>query len=105
MKLDGGDASATSRCGAGSGDRVHLQRTVRRQYAFPGNDALGYGIRICDEVSRGETYADIMRDVKADVSPNDEFADNYLVSYAVGILCPAPDLAAAEYRGGCRPPA
>ena len=62
---------------------------VRRQYNFPNNDALGYGYQICDRVSGGEGYAQVMGDVKRDVTPNDEFAANYLVSYAVNLLCPA----------------
>lgn len=61
---------------------------VRRHYDFPGNDAIGYGHGICDKVSRGAGYADVMGDVKRDVTPNDEFAANYLVSYAVNLLCP-----------------
>jgi hypothetical protein len=63
--------------------------TVRRHYNFPNNDAVGYGHGICDKVSGGENYAQVMGDVKRDVTPNDEFAANYLVSYAVGLLCPA----------------
>lgn len=63
--------------------------TVRRQYAFPHNDAIGFGWRICDQVQNGESYRQIMSDVKRDVVPNDEASANYLVSYAVGILCPA----------------
>jgi Protein of unknown function (DUF732) len=62
--------------------------TVRRHYNFPSNDAIGYGRQICDKVSAGEGYSQIMGDVKRDVSPNDEFATNYLVSNAVNILCP-----------------
>ncbi|TPG37297.1 DUF732 domain-containing protein [Mycolicibacterium hodleri] len=62
---------------------------VRRHYDFPNNDAIGYGYGICDKVRNGEGYPQVMGDAKADVVPNDEFAANYLVSYAVGILCPA----------------
>lgn len=62
---------------------------VRRHYDFPNNDAIGYGYRICDKVSGGEGYPQVMADVKGEVMPNDEFAANYLVSNAVGILCPA----------------
>lgn len=62
---------------------------VRRHYDFPGNDAVSYGHRICDMVDGGESYSHIMSDVKSDVAPNDEFAANYLVSYAVDLLCPA----------------
>nr|WP_244275320.1 DUF732 domain-containing protein [Mycobacterium europaeum] len=62
---------------------------VRRHYNFPNNDALSYGHGICDKVTRGDPYAQVMGDVKSDVTPNDEFAANYLVSYAVNLLCPA----------------
>lgn len=62
---------------------------VRRHYNFPDNDAIGYGHEICDKVTRGESYAQVMGDVKSDVTPNDEFAANYLVAYAVNLLCPA----------------
>lgn len=62
--------------------------TVRRHYNFPNGDAVNYGYRICDKVTAGESYAEVMRDVKSDVAPSDEFAANYLVSYAVNLLCP-----------------
>jgi hypothetical protein len=61
---------------------------VRRHYNFPNNDAISYGHGICDKVSQGESYAQVMGDAKNDVTPNDEFAANYLVSYAVNLLCP-----------------
>lgn len=61
---------------------------VRRHYDFPNNDAIGYGYGICDKVRGGEGYPQVIGDVKGDVLPNDQFAANYLVSYAVGILCP-----------------
>jgi hypothetical protein len=61
---------------------------VRRHYNFLNNDAVSYGYGICDKVSRGEGYAQVMGEVKGDVVPNDEFAANYLVSYAVNLLCP-----------------
>jgi hypothetical protein len=78
---------------------------VRRHYDFPGNDAIGYGFGICDKVSRGEPYANVMGDVKAEVLPNDEFAANYLVSNAVGILCPAQISQLRNSAAGYRPPA
>jgi hypothetical protein len=62
---------------------------VRRSYNFPNNDAIGYGYGICGKVTAGEGYPQVMGDVKRDVTPNDEFASNYLVSYAVELLCPA----------------
>ena len=78
---------------------------VRRHYDFPGNDAIVYGFGICDKVSRGQPYASVMSDVKADVLPNDEFAANYLVSNAVGILCPAQIWSLRNSAAGYRPPA
>jgi Protein of unknown function (DUF732) len=62
---------------------------VRRHFNFPNNDAIGYGHGICEKVSQGESYAQVMSEVKRDVWPNDESAANYLVSYAVNLLCPA----------------
>lgn len=61
---------------------------VRRHYNFPNNDAIGYGHGICDKIAQGDSYAQVMSDTKGDVIPNDEFAANYLVSYAVNLLCP-----------------
>jgi len=62
---------------------------VRRHFDFPNNDALGYGFALCDKIIRGVPHAVVMGDVKRDVLPNDEQSANYVVSYAVGILCPA----------------
>jgi hypothetical protein len=45
-----------------------------------------------------------MGDVKSEVVPNDEFAANYLVSYAVGILCPAQIWQLRNSAAGYRPP-
>jgi hypothetical protein len=77
---------------------------VRRHYDFPNNDAVGYGYGICDKVRTGEAYPQVMGDVKADVSPNDEFAANYLVSNAVGILCPAQLWQLRNSAAGYQPP-
>ena len=77
---------------------------LRRHYEFPNNDAIGYGYGICDKVSHGETYSEVMGDVKRDVTPNDEFAANYLVSYAVNLLCPARIWQLRNSAGGYQPP-
>jgi hypothetical protein len=64
--------------------------TVRRQYSFANaGDALNYAHGICDKVSNGASYAQVMSEVKNDVRPNDEYAANYLVTNAVNIFCPA----------------
>jgi hypothetical protein len=78
---------------------------VRRHFDFPNNDALGYGFGICDRVARGETYPQVMGQVKSDVQPNDEQSANYVVSYAVGILCPAQLWALRNSAAGYTPPA
>jgi hypothetical protein len=79
--------------------------TVRRHFNFPNNDALGYGHEICDKVSRGESYAQVMGDVKSDVTPNDEASANYVVSYAVNFLCPAQIWQLRNSAAHYRPPA
>jgi hypothetical protein len=89
--LSGVAPSLAPRAAAAPDPRVEYTYdvTVRRQYNFPGNDALAYGYAICDKVRGGEGYPQVMGDAKRDVTPNDEFAANYLVSYAVNLLCPA----------------
>ncbi|TVS77325.1 DUF732 domain-containing protein [Mycobacterium helveticum] len=77
---------------------------VRRHYGFPDNDALSYGHGICDKVGRGEGYGQVMGDVKSDVTPNDEFAANYLVSYAVNLLCPELIWQLRNSAAGYQPP-
>jgi hypothetical protein len=76
----------------------------RRHYNFPNNDAIGYGYGICDKVAHGESYPQIMGDVKSGVTPNDEFAANYLVSYAVNILCPEQIWQLRNSAAGYPPP-
>jgi hypothetical protein len=77
---------------------------VRRHYGFPNNDALSYGHGICDKVGRGEGYGQVMGDVKRDVTPSDEFAANYLVSYAVNLLCPELIWQLRNSAAGYQPP-
>jgi len=102
--LSGAAHTQVPRAQAAPDPRVEYLYDVsfRRHYDFPNNDAVGYGYGICDKVGRGEGYAQVMGDVKRDVTPNDEFAANYLVSYAVNLLCPEQIWAlrnsAAHYR-------
>jgi hypothetical protein len=64
--------------------------TVRPGYHFANTDAaLSYGHGICDKVSAGHTYAQVMGDVKADFNTPDEYQASYLISQAVNELCPA----------------
>jgi hypothetical protein len=78
---------------------------VRRHYNFASPDqAIAYGHGICDKVSGGQSYSQVMGDVKRDVMPNDEFAANYLVSYAVNLLCPAEIWQLRNSAAGYQPP-
>lgn len=78
---------------------------VRRHYNFPNaTEAVNYGYGICEKVSQGKSYAQIMGDVKSDVLPNDEFAANYLISYAVNLLCPAQIWQLRNSAANYRPP-
>ena len=64
--------------------------TVRPGYNFAGADAaLGYGHQLCDKVSGGRGYADLIGDVKSDFNTGDEFQASYLIDKAVNELCPA----------------
>jgi len=79
---------------------------ARRQFAFPANtDPVSYGHAICDKVGSGEGYAQLITDIRGDVQPSDEPAANYLLSYAVNLLCPEriPDL--RHSAAGYQPPA
>ncbi|WP_428343072.1 DUF732 domain-containing protein [Mycobacterium sp.] len=79
--------------------------TVRRQYSFANSaDAIDYAHGICDKISRGASYAQVMGDVKTDVRPNDEYAANYLISNAVNIYCPAQLWQLRNSAGGYVPP-
>ena len=67
-----------------------LNVTVRPGYGFANADAaLAYGHGLCDEVSRGRSYAQMTDDVKADFNTSDEYQASYLISQAVNELCPA----------------
>lgn len=53
----------------------------------------------------GEPYVSVLDDTKAEVFPDDEFAASYLISNAVGILCPAEIWQRRNTAAGYRPPA
>lgn len=64
--------------------------TVRPGYNFANADAaLAYGNQLCDKVSGGRSYADLIGDVKSDFNTGDEFQASYLIDKAVNELCPA----------------
>jgi hypothetical protein len=64
--------------------------TVRPGYDFASpDDALSSGNRLCDKVSGGRSYTDLIGDVKPDFNTADEFQASYLIDKAVNELCPA----------------
>jgi hypothetical protein len=64
--------------------------TMRPGYGFAnGDQALSYGHSICDKVSQGRSYAQVMGDVQADFNTADQYQASYLISQAVNELCPA----------------
>jgi Protein of unknown function (DUF732) len=64
--------------------------TMRPGYGFAnGDQALSYGHGICDKVSQGRSYAQLMGDVQADFNTADQYQASYLISQAVNELCPA----------------
>lgn len=77
--------------------------TTRPGYGFANADAaLSYGYGICDKVSHGRGYPQIMADVEGDLDTTDDFQASFLVAEAVQELCPAliPQLrsSAAHYH-------
>jgi hypothetical protein len=83
-----------------------LNVTVRPGYKFPNADAaLSYGHGICEKVSQGHSYAQVMGDVKADFNTSDEYQASYLISQAVNELCPALIWQLRNSAAGYQPPA
>jgi Protein of unknown function (DUF732) len=80
--------------------------TVRPGYNFASAaDALAYGQQLCDKVSQGRAYADIIGDVKSDFSSSDEFQASDLIDKAVNELCPAVIWQLRNSAAHYRPPA
>jgi hypothetical protein len=82
--------SAVTPCARADAVAYLVNVTVRPGYNFANADAaLSYGHGICDKVSQGRTYPQVMGDVKADFNTSDEYQASYLISQAVNELCPA----------------
>ena len=78
--------------------------TVRPGYNFANADAaLNYGHGICDKISRGVPYGQVMRDVEADFGTNDEYQASYLISQSANELCPASIWQLRNSAAGYRP--
>lgn len=110
-RLTGPAAAAVLLCGGGPpparADAVAylVNVTVRPGYNFANADAaLAYGNSICEKVRAGERYAQIMAEVKADFANSDEYQASYLISQAVGELCPAQIWQLRQSAAGYLPP-
>jgi hypothetical protein len=63
---------------------------VRPGYNFPNAAAaLTYGLGICDKISAGRGFPEVMADVRGDFNTSDDYQASYLISQAVNELCPA----------------
>jgi hypothetical protein len=85
-----------------------LNVTIRPGYHFANaQDAIGYGQQICDKVSQGRSYGQLIGDVKDALATADEYQASYLIAQAVNELCPALIWqlrnSAARYRLGGTP--
>lgn len=64
--------------------------TMRPGYGFASaDDALSYGHGLCDKLSAGHSYGQLIGDIKADFNTVDEYQASYLLSQATNELCPA----------------
>lgn len=91
---------------AAHADRVAylVNVTVRPGYSFPSPEAaLRYGYGICDKLSAGRTYGELISDAKADFATTDEFQASYLISQATNELCPAMIWSLRQSAAGYRP--
>jgi hypothetical protein len=80
--------------------------TVRPGYNFANAQAaLDYGYGICDKVAAGQSYVGVVGDIKADFNSSDEFQASYLISPAVGELCPDSIWQLRNSAAHYRPPA
>lgn len=80
---------------------------ARPGFNFPSGDAaIAYGRGVCDKIAVGRSYAQIIGDIKVEVTHGDESLANYLVGQVVNELCteligPLRD-SAANYRPGAQ---
>ena len=80
---------------------------VRPGFNFPSGDAaIAYGRGVCDKIAAGRGYAQIIGDIKVEVTNGDEGLANYLVGQVVNELCteligPLRD-SAGNYRPGAQ---
>src|SRR6478735_7197122 len=79
--------------------------TVRPGYHFAdADDALTYGRGVCARIGSGQSYADVMGQIKSDFDNPDEYQASYLITQAVNELCPALIWQLRNSAANYRPP-
>jgi hypothetical protein len=69
------------------------------------DDALDHGHVLCDGVSAGRSYADVMASITSDFGDPDDCRASHLIDQAVNELCPAQIRRLRTSAAGYRPPA
>jgi hypothetical protein len=78
--------------------------TVQPGYNFADAErALTYGHAVCDKVSAGRGYGQLITDIKGDFNTGDEYLASYLIAQAVNELCPAQIWQLRHSAAGYRP--
>lgn len=78
--------------------------TMRPGYHFAGpDDALAYGLGLCDDIGAGHPYTAMIDKVKTDQQTGDEFQAEYLINQAAQELCPAQIWQLRQSAGGYQP--
>lgn len=78
--------------------------TMRPGYNFANADqALAYGYGVCDKITAGRPYAQLVGDIKSDFNTPDEFQASYLISQSAQELCPAQIWQLRKSAGGYVP--
>jgi hypothetical protein len=104
--LSGAATVASPPCARADAFAYLVNVTVRPGYNFANADAaLAYGHGICGKVADGRTYADVMSDVKVDLTTSDDFHASYLITQAVNELCPQLIWQLRNSAAHYRPPA
>jgi hypothetical protein len=97
MAIAAAFGSLTVAAGSAHADAVAylVNVTVRPGYNFANSNsnanadaAIAYGRGICDKISQGPRFGQIVDDVKADFHTADDYQRSYLISQAAQELCP-----------------
>jgi hypothetical protein len=98
--------SLTVAAGSAHADEVAylVNVTVRPGYNFAdANAAIAYGRGICDKMSQGRGFGQIVDNVAADFHTADDYQGSYLISQAAQELCPNLIWQLRNCAADCRP--